>query len=386
MGRRLTLLLGLAACGPKIDPLDPLKTELARAPVPEPQATVVLDDGAISAMVADLLGHPQTAPGPLGIRVVVVPTLGSTTVRATPADADGAVILDAAIDGELDIAFPLASQDDLRFAGQLRAPVLATVRPDPAGSWVLVSWVDRASVQVGVQLPDANAALESLTTGLVQGALSGVLAEPKGALVPTTPWGPVADVQLGAVDDDLLAYVTVAGAPGVRAEPVAAPEGGFAVILSEGSTLGLLQGLAARSQEEETYVVEPRGIRFVDGHASAELVVHKRARQPKWRRYRVSGPVSWEGGRLRVSDVELELLEAHRWSGGLSVSIGEGRAVSTLQDGVGGLPTALVQPLTADLALRVEVSAVETRDGQLVVSGPLRVVPRRSDDADAGAP
>jgi hypothetical protein len=232
-------------------------------------------------------------------------------------------------------------------------------------------------VVADVALPGAPEQLEALTTGLVQGALSGALAEPKGALVPTTPWGAITSVTLGARDDDLLAYVTVAGAPGRRADPVTPPPGGFAVVLGEASVLGLLQGLAAAGQDDETYVVEPLSLGFTGELAHAELRVHKRARRERWRRYRVTGPLRWEAGSVRLDDPTLELMEAQGWRKGLSVAVGEARAVSALQEGIGGLPTALAQPITADLALQIEVAEVHAADGQLVVSGPVQVMPRQ---------
>jgi len=376
--RRLKAVLGLAlaaGCGPKIDPLTELKAEMAAVRATEPQATVVLDDAALTDMAAELLGRPYTAPGPLGMAVVVLPDIERAAVRVLGTDGD--VTVDLEVDGIVDIAFPLASQDDLAFEGHLQAPVLASVRPDPSGSWVLLGWTPGQEVGAEVALPGAPEQLEALTSGLVQGALSGALAEPQGALIPNTPWGPITNVTLGARDDDLLAFVTVAGAPGVRAEPVSPPPGGFAVVLGEESVLGLLKGLAATGQEAETYVVEPLSVSFTEELVHAELRVHKRARRERWRRYRVTGPLVWQAGSLRLDAPTLELVDAQGWRKGLSVAVGEARAVSALQEGIGGLPTALAQPLTADLALHIEVSDVHAADGQLVVSGPVEVVARQ---------
>ncbi len=378
MGTRrlsVTLLLALAAgCGPKIDPLTELKAEMAAVRATEPQATVVLDDVALTDMAAALLGRPYTAPGPLGMAVLVIPDIERAAVRVLGEGDD--VTVDLEIDGLVDIAFPLASQDDLAFEGHLQARLVASVRPDSAGSWVLLGWPPGQDVRAEVALPGAPKQLAALTTGLVQGALSGALAEPKGALIPNTPWGPITNVTLGARDGDLLAFVTVPGAPGVRADPVTPPPGGFAVVLGEESVLGLLQGLAATGQEAETYVVEPLSVSFTGELVHAELRVHKRARRERWRRYRVTGPVVWQAGHLRVDAPALDLVDAQGWRKGLSVAVGEARALSALQEGIGGLPTALAQPLTADLALHIEVSDVHASDGKLVVSGPVEVVAR----------
>jgi len=381
VGERRLILAAAAllavACAPKLDPLAALKEELGAHRATEPQATVVLDDEALSAMAGELLGRPHTAPGPLGMAVVIMPEVERSQVKVQP--DDDAVSVEMEVDGAVDIAFPLASQDDLAFEGVLRAPVVASVRPDPRGSWVLLGWAPNREVVAQVQLPGSSEQLASLTTGLVQGALAGALREPKGALVPMTPWGPITDVALDARGDDLLAHVTVAGAPGSLPEPVDPPPHGFAVVVSEASVLGLLQGLAASSQDRETYVVEPIALTFEGDIATAELRVHKRARKERWRRYRVTGPMRWDAGSLRVDAPQLELVEHRGWRKGVSVAIGEARAVSSLQKGIGGLPTALAQPLTADLALYIEVDDVSASSGQLVVSGPVSVRARASE-------
>lgn len=359
-GAIVSLALASSGCGPPVDPLAALRdtyAEAASQPATElaPHATFKVDDRALSRLVTDLVDRPVTAPGPFGMRLVVLPAVEQCTLTAR---GSAPMTLSADLSGEADIAFPLMSADGLRFEGRLAGPLQTEVRTTAQGTWIGVRWHNTEAIQVTVLLPDATAQMSALAEGMVAGALKAALSESRGLTLPPNPWGTIRDVRLSGENDDLVAHLVLSGTTGAPPPERPPPDDGWSATASAETVLGIAQAIALVQPVAAKLVVEPLEVTLDEGIATIRLRVHERSRKEKWREYTLTSPVVWDQRSLRLPVETLERVDQRRWRGGLRVRIGEDKALRLLQEGLADVPAQLVVPLGGSRAMRWSLTDV----------------------------
>lgn len=365
---RPLLLLALAACAPHVDPLAPTRAALAEAqatPAADLPAHAVVraSDTTLGALVADLaVGTPLTAPGPFGMRLVLIPEVEHAVARA---EGDGPLQVHAELEGTTDIVFPLLSAKDLPWDVTVDGTLGLEVVPTANGLQLGLRWADPDALGIRLGLGEAPEAVVALAEGAVRGALVGALGEQGLAFaLPDTPWAEVRDLRVEGDGATLTAHLVLSGVGGAPPPLPDVPEDGAVLAISDASLLGIARALALRQPADAKLVVDPLALTLAADRVVADVRVHRRARRARWRTYRIEGPLIWEGSHLALAVDDLALVEHEGWRGGWRVPIGEKRAVALLQDGLDEVPTTLTAPM-GDRALHVELVELRTVDGAL---------------------
>jgi hypothetical protein len=360
------------ACGPPVDPLaatrdayrEALSTDATQAPA---HALVRASDEAVGQLVADLaLGAPLTAPGPFGMKLVLLPEVTSAVAHTS---ARAPLEVRAELAGTTDIVFPLLSAKDLGWTSTISGALHSWTDESPEGLSVGVRWHDPDAVDVTVGLDGAPEQVVAMAEGAVRGAVTATLTEGVGFVLPPTPWARVRDLRLVGTEEGLLAELVLSGLGGAPPPMPDLPEQGMVLAISDDTLLGVAQALAVEQQPPGgKLMVEPIELTLSADGVDALIRVHRKARRPRWRSYRLSAPLIWEGESLSLPVEQLQLEGQERWKGGWRVGIGERRAVALLQDGLGEVPTTLVAPI-GERALHVELVELQTVDGALRMVG-----------------
>ena len=335
----------LLACGPKIDPLQDTREAYRDALQAPPEdlrhhAVVAASDATAGALLADLaVGAPVTAPGPFGMKLVLLPTVSRASASG---DGRDPLQFHAELAGTTDIVFPLLSADDLAWEATVDAPIASWTNERADGLEVGVQWADRDQVRVDLHLPAAPEQAAALAQGAVQGAVTAVLDEGLGFVLPRTPWGAVRDVRIAGTGEGLVAELVLSGVGGDPPPLSGIPAEGVVAAVSDDTILGIAKAIAVEQQAvDDTYVVEPIDVRCTDHEVVVDLRLHRRGRRAKFRTYRLAAPLRWDGEAISWPVVEFELLGHERWRGGWRTNIGENRAKALLDGAIAEVPTTL---------------------------------------------
>jgi len=373
------LAFGLAAgCGPPVDPLmgvreayqEALRTDPTTEP---PHALVVASDPTVGRILADAtIGGPLTAPGPFGMKLVLLPEVTHAT---TSSDGRDPLHIRAELAGTTDLVFPLLSADDLAWEATVDGALGSWTTESSKGLEVGLRWSEPQEVTVALRLPGAPEQAEALAEGAVRGAIVGALDEGIGFTLPRTPWGAVRDLRLDGTGDGLIGELVLSGLQGAPPPSPAVPDEGVVVSVSEATLLGVAQALAIEQQSMlDKLVVEPMAVDLTPEAATVEVRVHRRSRQPKHRTYRLSAPLTWDGDALQWPVDELELVAEERWRGGMQTRVGEARAVQLLADALAEVPTELTAPV-GKRTVELTLTHLELTDGALHLFGAAEVRP-----------
>jgi len=380
--KSLAPLVVLVACGPRIDPLlgpreayrEALLTPPSELP---PHAVVRASDEQLGALLGELaVGEPLTAPGPFGMKLVLLPEVSHATMTSEGREP---LSVHADLRGTTDLVFPLLSADDVPWEAEVRGELTSWTREQGAGLDVGLRWHDPSAVAVSLRLPDVPDQAAAVAEGAVKGAVVGVLDEGIGFTVPRTPWGAVRDVRLEGSEGGLTAELVLSGLGGAPPPLPDVPAEGLVAAMSEGTALGVAQAIAIEGQQpDDKYVIEPVALTLSPDVATVDVRVHKRARRPKYRTYRLAAPLQYNGESLSWPVAELQLVDHERWPGGVKTSIGERRALALLEESLDDVPDVLTTAV-GKRSLTVRLTDVEVVDGAVVLRGKLTV------DGDASA-
>lgn len=349
------LALCLVACGPKVDPLLPMKAELGqarRSPVGDaPHARVAVALGTTTDVLLRALNpeEPLLVPVGFGTAALVRPTLDRPALALKRSPACDCPQVDLRLSGTVDVDLSgllgnAKLADDLGFqaTGQGTAR-LSLDRAGPDGAQVLALEPEPADpFRLEIRLAESSGIInDKLVERQVVGPLTQALSQPVPLL--TLPADlPIRARQVALEPASLpLAALWVEAAP-AEPPPDLAIEEGWAIATTEANLLAVLRAAFATLPQTRAWRVEPIGLTVAPDRLTADLRLHKVARRPKWRTYHLEADLAL-GERLVVTPTSVE------------------------ETGAKGFGLSLVAPFVAGrvrkqiLAFRLDEAAVTTR-------------------------
>lgn len=406
--RRLLLALllvagsGLLACAGK--PIDPLAEDRARLlaledePLPEDwrsEATVFIGEallaGQLQAALDDASIEIAAHPGfetPLGL-ARVTPRARVADVRMAPSSscdscvevsADVTGILDGALQGPLgalrrEVPFTASATSTLELAlveddeGNRRA----LLRPVEGGAWA-------ASAEVLDLPPALNLALSDLLRAQVEHLVTAGFV-PEMPLVSLPREGPVrlrgmrarpvafAEDQHGVAVE--LAFVVLERGQVLAPAPA---KDGFVVVVPAETVRGLARAAALRMEPQDGHVAEPLSVVVEDDRFSVDVRVWKIAPEPVPRDFRAVGRIAVEGGVMSATTERVTALGDAPLLDPLELLV-RAAIERGLEQGLAAMiPARREEALVLGRKLAIEVTKVEGRDGNVVVTGRVVLV------------
>jgi len=303
---RVALLMGLlVACGPKLDPLHPLKAELAQArragpTAAPPHVRATLATSAINELIQLAVANPKKpiiVPVMLGTSAVVRPTLQPPAIALQESPDCDCPRVHVELDGQVDVELAglmgrRTLADDLEFeAVATGSSRISLDRDEERNTVIALAPVESDPWDVSITIAEPQGMIND---ELIAAQVSGPLAEqlkrsiPLASLPPTTPVQPARiEIEVAA---DPTAAVWLQGRPSEPAPAVEVDEG-WAVATTEDGALAITRAAFAGLEQPGRWKIEPIGLQIDDDSWTVEVRVHKVARRSKYRDYRLSGPI-----------------------------------------------------------------------------------------------
>ncbi|MCB9671920.1 MAG: hypothetical protein H6736_19580 [Alphaproteobacteria bacterium] len=314
--RATGLLLLLAACGPKLDPLVPMRSEVGEArqhgPGPHPHLTFAVDEATTLALVeqAAQLDHPRAFPLFMGAAATLAVHVADPDLTITARPGAPHVHLDVGGTFDATISSFLGTAklaDGLGFSGTLSGGLRLALEPGEDAQHIFIVPVpdDRfvATVQLQAEKgPLTDAAVGSQLDKLLEQAFAGPLQV--GRIPHTVPLRAAA-LALQPAEDPTVA-VWIQARPPKDAPPAVAPEGGFVIATTDDALLSGARAALATVEQHRTWKIEPRELHVEPESFEAVLRLHKVARRLKWRDYRVRGTLALTPDALAVRATEVD--------------------------------------------------------------------------------
>ena len=320
--RALPLLVLLAGCGEPVDPLADTRTawQLQAAETSRDwpaHAVLVLDHAETAQLGLDALKVPETIAlqGPMGLPLVVRPTITAVEASSQPAEGDG-VLMTGTAEASLGVQIPpfvnisglpvtiaLAAQLDLRVTnGRL---VIELADPESIDATTTFGTLPRQIAALADGLLDGwleDQAAQALTGGL--------------ALGPTPQLGPIAvlDARLLPGDDLTIALRLPSATAGSAALPPTI-EGGWGLAVDLDAVLQASRVLALQQPPSALYVFEPLAIDIAGDAVTLDMRWHRRSRASKWRDLRAHATLMDDGEAVRPRLDGLDNVQHEQWPG-----------------------------------------------------------------------
>ncbi|MCB9678775.1 MAG: hypothetical protein H6737_26970 [Alphaproteobacteria bacterium] len=335
--KRLLPALLLVACGPKIDPLHPLKAEVqeARRAGPDgtpPHVRVTLAEKTAGELLQTAIGKPITVPVMLGTAAVVTPTIDLPDLGVTASRACDCPRAEVSLRGSFDVELRglLGKQklaDDLGFeAAATGSLALSFDRKDDAGAPILaLEPVPQDPWDIRITLDEQQGMIDDeLVRKQVSQPLADLLAKPLvlATLPKTLPVKPV-KAQLEVADHPTAALW-------LRAKPAEAPpevsvESGWAIASTETAVTSAARAAFAALEQPKKWKLEPLGLTVgEDATWEADLRLHKVARKAKLRDYHAKGELII-GERIEVKVTSMARTAKRGWGGSITALFIDGR-------------------------------------------------------------
>lgn len=382
MMRALPVLL-LVACGPKLDPLHPMKAELAQARRSpgegEPHAVVAIAESTLTDLVTEAFAEPITVPVMMGTAASVKPDLQRPTLSIVESAQCDCPRFEIGATGEVDIdlAGLLGRQklaDDLGFQARASGAARFTLAPtEDGGQTVFLAPVRREPWSIDVTLAESKGLVtDKLVRNQVTAPLEQQLAQPLAiATIPPTVPLRAAKIAFQVADDPTIAFWAQARPP-KRAPKTPTPERGWALVITEDGLLASTRASMAALVQHPRWKIEPRGLQVDDGRWTAQIRLHKVARRAKYRDYTVDG--TFVLGEEGVEIFGTSALRTDKAGWGLSVVslFADGRVRKTVEELTLDVPSSMPIQL-GKTHLRLELTSVESPGKQVRLAGEVLI-------------
>lgn len=324
------MILLLLACGPKIDPLQPLHQSLQAArqagPTDDaPHMRFALSEAAVQGVVTKAINpeRPFVVPVMLGtvaaIRIELDPP-GLTTTLDPSCDCTRAS-LEARGRIDVDVAGLLGKQvlaDDLGFSAALDGAPTFRLVPEADGLSVRLEPAAGIPWAVDLELDEEKGFLTNkLVDNQFEGPVSGFLARSVelAKLPPTVPLRP-ARIELVPGDAATL-DIWIEGEASTSAPAIEVDEG-WGLSLTDSGVLAVMRAAIAGQEQHPRWKIEPLAIEIRGDRFASRVRVHRVARKIQWRDYDVTGVVERDDESFRI--VPQTVLEIGKlgWKGSLT--------------------------------------------------------------------
>ncbi|MEZ4319610.1 MAG: hypothetical protein R3F61_18990 [Myxococcota bacterium] len=395
-GAALALLaLGVAACGPKLDPLHPLKAELSEARRDGPRGTpphvrATLATSTLTGLVRSTISDPErpiSVPVMLGTSAVVMPALDPPTLDIGRSQACDCARVQLDVSGSVDIELRglLGRQklaEGLGFAAQATGTAqlsvdriadtgekIVALEPVPADPWDIRITLDNPKGMVN----------DDLVRNQVSRPLVEALSKPVtlAKLPPTLPVQP-ARIDL-EVASDPTAALWLRGRPADAAPSIEVAEG-WGIATTESAVTAGARAAFAVFEQPKRWKLEPLAVRVDDGTWEADVRLHKVARRAKYRDYTLHGTLTIGESIAIAPDSAVRTAKAG-WGGSLVAPFIDGRFRKQAEKLELEIPVSTEQKL-GQSAYTLTVERITSTGPEVFVYGSIEPGPR----ADAPLP
>ncbi len=366
------------ACGPKLDPLEPMRGEVAiqrqREPGPAPHLYFAIAEPAASELVHDLLEpeKPRLVPMMMGATVTVTVDLDPLGFEVSPGPhlrIDAAGRFDATLSSLLG---KRRLADAMGFRGHLEGGVRFAIEPADGGQRISMvpatddPWTSSIHLEspTGVLDDEALAGpLEALTaSALGEPVVLGLLPDRLGLALHRLALEPTSPPTLG---------VWLLAAPPGSAPPRPTPTEGFAIATNDDALLAGARAYFTDYVPRPSWRVEPRALHVTEDRFEAIWRLHKVARRTKWREYRIEGTIDLqEDLRIRVTGAEER--DRKGFGGSLIGPLIRHRVKRSMLRFDQRFPATFLQR-AGDRSIRWSLERLHSAEAGLIIEGAVRV-------------
>lgn len=380
--RFVALAIGLTACGPKVDPLLPMKAELAAArkagPAAHPHAQFALAESTALTIVQQAIGLDREQAVPLGMGAAAKIKANLTNPKYTlrtsrkkephaQFDLDGRV--SATVSSILGTA---RLADRLGFSGSIGGGIRFGFKGSDTGQVVQLLPVKGDRIKATITLAAEKGPLtNTFVNKQIDGLLRQTFAEP--LLIGRIP----ADVPLRAAALRLLPATTpMAGlwlqAPKIDAAvPSATPKSGWTLTTSNEAVLQASRAAFARMNQHRTWKIEPRELAVHPTGFDAVVRVYKKSRGLKYRDYQIGGTIQLDD-RLVVTPVSVVEIDKQGFGASLVGPFVKGQVRKRVMALAIDRPAAIEQPI-GKRSITWTLQTIRVLDEGLAVDGAIGV-------------
>jgi hypothetical protein len=296
---RFVVPLALVACGPKLDPLLPMKAELGEArrmpPGDAPHVRLTLAAPTAAGLVKRALqsDEPLTVPVMLGTSARISPDLGEPRLEITASPACDCPRANLFVEGTVDVELAgllgrAVLADDLAFTATATGTARLGIQPGEDGGQVVVLEPEpRDPWAVDIRLAQPAGLINDAT---INRQVTAPIAELLSRPVPLFAMPPAIPVRLSRIGldtrPDPSAGLWLIAAPAGPVDELSVDEG-WAVGTTDANLLAGARAAFAELPQTRNWRAEPTDLAVDDGELTFGLRLHKVARSPRWRAYSV---------------------------------------------------------------------------------------------------